>query len=97
MKTCIACGTDKQETAFNRRVDTEKLRNECAILCANCHRLEHKALREGRSLLDENNSTRCRDRRIETLSDLGGGDKGNRNRGSEGMDRQVWFTGVYFW
>ena len=43
---------------------------KCAILCANCHRLEHKALREGRSLLDENNSTRCRDRRIETLSDL---------------------------
>lgn len=33
---------------------------KCAILCANCHRLEHEALRKGGSLLHETSSVRLR-------------------------------------
>ena len=57
---------------------------QCAILCMNCHALEHRALNRGETLLnDEEAYSRYRNHRFSSYENLDDRDEGLSNRDEE--------------
>ena len=66
--------------ASNRLDDTLKEAEKCAVLCMNCHALEHKALNRGETLINDYGAyIRYRNHRFSGNGSVDGGDKGLTN------------------
>jgi len=101
----FSIGQDRWRGGKGPRLSTLEEADKCAILCMNCHALEHKALNRGETLIDDNETyLRYRNKHFSSDKNLCDIDKGftdrrnkklqiaNKPRTDKGGNGQLCFT-----
>ena len=84
----FAVGQDRWRGITGPRQSTLDEADKCAILCLNCHALEHKALNRGETLINDNETyLRYRNKHFSSDKNLCDIDKGFTDRRSEKLQR----------